>query len=598
MKRGFFILLLSLLQTLWGYPALAQEINAFVDREVVTVGETLRLTIEVSERNPSTDPDLSPLSQDFQVLDTVRSHQVSIVNGAVDAKSRWTVTLAPQRSGSLIIPALTVGHGQTQPITLQVAKADATPTNEATPDLFVETEVKPDTPYVQAQVTYVVRIYYALTPRAPQLTEPKAADALIERLGDDRPYETQRDGRRYGVIERRYAVFPQTSGVLTIESPVFAAQMPDNRQRSAADPFFGSGNGFFGADPLNSLFQATRPVQVRGQPVEITVKARPPQSGAGPWLPAENLTITESWSPDPPTFRVGEPVTRTLILKARGLTGAQLPALPLPSQDDLKFYPDQPTIETQSDATSMLGTRGQKIALVPTHPGDFLLPEIRIPWWDTQTNQMREAVAPARKMTVTGAPTPAQPGLTQAPMTDAKHPQKQEPPPSVEKETSALPVSLPSMATPAYWPWIALALLLAWIATLILWWKARRAVQTVSTATGAQENRSLSQRQALRELQQACQANDAERMKAMLLHWAKIQWPENPPRSVLGVAQHINDDAVRQALMKFDRWLYRDTGENWQGDALYREISTLFSLKTDKGRNGAKERTLPELYPA
>ncbi|MCB1920631.1 MAG: protein BatD [Candidatus Competibacteraceae bacterium] len=607
MKHWLSILLLSLVQALWAYPALAaQEINAFVDRNTVAEGETLQLIIEVAERNPSGDPDLSPLSKDFQVLGTTSSNQVSIVNGAVSAKTRWVVTLAPQRSGTLTIPAITVGQQQTQPITLQVAKAGAVPADGATPDLFVETEVKPDAPYVQQQVTYVVRIYYAVNPRAPQLTDPTAANALIERLGDDRQYQTQRGSRRYGVIERSYAIFPQSSGALTIESPIFAAQIPDTRQSSHTNPFFGSGSSFFGADPFNSLFQATRPVQVRGQPAEINVKARPSQSGAGPWLPAENLTLDEAWSPDPPKFQVGEPVTRTLTLKARGLTGAQLPELPLPSQDDLKLYPDQPVTETQSDPTTVIGKREQKIAIVPTRPGDFVLPEIRIPWWDTQANQMREAVAPVRKITVMGkAPasaqqTPPQPALAQAPIVNPK-PQTQESLPPVTKETPPQPASIPSIppvVTPAYWPWIALAFLLAWIATLFLWWKTRREARTVSISTNEQEHSVLSQQQALRDLKRACQTNDAERMKSALLHWATIRWPENPPRSVLRMAARINDDEARQALQQFDRWLYRDPGEVLDGAAFYQQISTAFRMKADKVEHGAKGEALPTLYPA
>ncbi|MCB1776754.1 MAG: protein BatD [Candidatus Competibacteraceae bacterium] len=613
MKNWLSILLLSLAQILWVYPALAaQEINAFVDQNTVVEGETLRLIIEVSERNSSSDPDLSPLSKDFQVLGTVSNNQVSIVNGAVNAKTRWVVTLAPQRSGTLTIPAITVGQQQTLPITLQVAKAGATSADGATPDLFIETEVKPDAPYVQQQVTYVVRIYYAVNPREPQLTDPKAADALIERLGDDRQYQTQRGNRRYGVLERRYAIFPQTSGALTIESPVFAAQVPDNRSSASHDPFFGAGNGFFDSGPFNSLFQTTRLAQVHGQPIEINIKARPPQSGVGPWLPAANLTLNETWSPDPPKFQVGEPVTRTLTLQARGLTGAQLPELPLPAaQNPLKFYPDQPATETQSDATAILGKREQKIALVPTNPGNFLLPEIRIPWWDTQTHQMREAVAPARKITVSGAPasaqqTPAQATLAQAPLANSKPQTQESPPPAVQKTppqpaaiSSIPPVAAPVTAT--YWPWIALAFLLAWIATLILWWKTRReAARAVSLSGDAQERSALalSQQQALRALKQACQANDAARIKSALLHWARLRWPENPPRSLLNVAEHINHDEARQALQQFDRWLYRETGETWDGNAFYRQISAIFDMRTDRIKSGLKGSVLPELYPA
>ena len=609
MKRWVCILLLSLAQGLWVYPALAQGVNAFVDRDTVAEGETLRLVIEVSGRGPSSDPDWSPLSQDFQVLGTAKSNQVNITNGTMEAKTRWTVTLAPQKTGSLTIPALTVGDQQTQAIVIKVTEAGTASTTGATPDIFIESEVKPDTAYVQQQLTYVLRIYYAVTPHGPQLSDPKAADALIERLGDDRQYTTQRGDRRYGVIERQYAIFPQSSGTLSIESPIFSAQVPDTRQQSNNNNFFGQG-GFIGPDPFNSLFQTVRPVQVRGQPFQISVKPRPSNSGGGAWLPAENLTATESWSPDPPTFRVGEPVTRTLTLKARGLTGAQLPELPLPSSADLKLYPDRSTTETKSDTKVVLGQREQKIALVPTRPGTFQLPEIRIPWWDTQADAPREAIVPARKITVTGAPTPSTPAQStpvqqQAtktpavpvePSADAKPEPQKTPSPTVQASQS-LRLSDTLSSGASYWFWIALALLIAWIATLLLWWRARSRMRAVSPSADEQEM-GLSQREALRELKQACQTNDAERTQKALLHWAKVRWPDQPPRSVLGIAERIDHQDARHALTTFDRCLYQDGGRSWNGEAFYRTISDkLKQADAERIKNGSKGQILPELYP-
>ena len=609
MKRWVCILLLSLAQSVWVYPALAQGVNAFVDRDTVAEGETLRLVIEVTGNSPSNDPDWLPLSQDFQVLSTDKRNQFSITNGTMEAKTRWTVTLAPQKTGSLTIPTLTVGDQQTQAIVIKVTEAGTASTTGATPDIFIESEVKPDTAYVQQQLTYVTSIYCAVTPHNLQLSDPKAADALIERLGDARKYETQRGGRYYVVFEQQYAIFPQSSGALSIESPIFFAQVPDTNRQSANNNFFGQG-GFLGPDSFNSLFQTVRPVQVRGQPFQITVKPRPSNSGGGAWLPAENLTVTESWSTDPPTFRVGEPVTRTLTLKARGLTGAQLPELPLPSSADLKLYPDRSATDTQANTGVVVGQREQKIALVPTRPGTFQLPEIRIPWWDTQADAPREAVIPAHRIIVTGAPapsTPAQsapvqqqatktPAVPVEPSADAKPEPQKTPSPTVKASQSPrLSDTLSSGAS--YWFWIALALLIAWIATLLLWWQARSRVRAVSPSADEQEM-GLSQREALRELKQACQANDAERTKKALLHWAKVRWPDQPPRSVLGIAERIDHQDARHALTTFDRCLYQDGGRSWNGEAFYRDVSDVLQAKAARMKDGPKGRALPELYPA
>ena len=107
----------------------------------------------------------------------------------------------------------------------------------------------------------------------------------------------------------------------------------------------------------------------------------------------------------------------------------------------------------------------------------------------------------------------------------------------------------------------------------------------------------LSQREALRELKQACQANDVERTKIALLHWAKVRWPDQPPRSVLGVAARIDHRDTCHVLEKFDQCLYRNTSEDWDGELLYREISTALKDKTGQIKSGLKKQVLTELYP-
>ncbi|MEZ5581408.1 MAG: hypothetical protein R3F37_00205 [Candidatus Competibacteraceae bacterium] len=77
---------------------------------------------------------------------------------------------------------------------------------------MIEVQAEPADPYVQAQVQYTVRLLFAVPLLDGSLDAPQPANAVVERLGDDVSYETQRNGRRYRVIERRYALFAQRSG--------------------------------------------------------------------------------------------------------------------------------------------------------------------------------------------------------------------------------------------------------------------------------------------------------------------------------------------------------------------------------------------------
>ncbi len=122
-----------------------------------------------------------------------------------------------------------------------------------------------------------------------------------------------------------------------------------------------------------------------------------------PGCPPGSLTLEENWSTSPEQLRVGESATRTIRIQGEGLQGAQLPPILFAPTDGLKYYPDQPQISEQEIPDGLLGIRQDSAAVVPTRAGTYLIPEIRIPWWDTQSEQVQYAVLPEREITVTAA---------------------------------------------------------------------------------------------------------------------------------------------------------------------------------------------------
>ena len=116
------------------------------------------------------------------------------------------------------------------------------------------------------------------------------------------------------------------------------------------------------------------------------------------------LSLTENWSIDPETLNVGDSTTRTLTLIARGLQGSQLP--PLSSVQgslnipELRFYPDQESIDQSELSDGLQGQRIQSEALVARSGGSWQLPEIRVPWWNTETDSLQYALLRARSVSV------------------------------------------------------------------------------------------------------------------------------------------------------------------------------------------------------
>ena len=109
--RSFLLTLLLGLLTLG--QAMAQEIEVTVDRTEMARGETLTYTIRVFDQRQGMQLDLTPLTEDFDVLGTRTSSQIRSINGAVESWTDYIVTLFPLTEGELEIPSLTINNSTT-----------------------------------------------------------------------------------------------------------------------------------------------------------------------------------------------------------------------------------------------------------------------------------------------------------------------------------------------------------------------------------------------------------------------------------------------------------------------------------------------------
>ncbi len=92
---------------------------------IATRCTSARRSRSTSRRQGDVDgqPDFGALSQDFNLLGTQSSQQVSIVNGASTTKIVWAVGLEPKRAGRITIPALALGSAKTSPLDTDRARA-------------------------------------------------------------------------------------------------------------------------------------------------------------------------------------------------------------------------------------------------------------------------------------------------------------------------------------------------------------------------------------------------------------------------------------------------------------------------------------------
>jgi len=553
-------------------PLLA-EINTTVDRTRLAEGETLNLMLEV-QGQVSGQPDTKALEKDFEVLGTASGSQMTITNGAVDARTTWTISLQPKHSGTIAIPILEI-HGQkTTAINVEVTKA-AQADADSGADVFIETEVTPESPYVQGEVRYTIRIHHAVQLAGAELIDPVIDGAIVRKTEGDREYYKTINDRRYRVIQIDYTLFPQSSGELVIPEAVLNARVRPQGQRNRS---FG---GFFG-DGSFDRFSNSRSVSVRSKPHTLNIRPKPKENKGAHWLPARQLSLIEEWDVPKDEIRVGEPITRTLELSALGLTAEQLPDLNVPDIEGVNSYPDKPQNLTQDTKNGVVSQKTRRIAFVPTQAGKFTIPAMEVFWWDTEKDQQQRVELPERSFSILAAE-----GVTPA----AAKPEAELSNNTSETQAAATsPAS--STQTAGYWPWIALALALLWLSTLALWIRDRVSASKHEEDKPKSEP-PLSSRNAQKEFKEACRRNDSHAARTHLLKWARIHWPNNAPHGLSDLAERMDDQAQRQALLELNQVLYRGEGEPWSGDELGRLIKKLPEISEDP----SVTNILPPLYP-
>ena len=265
---------------------------------------------------------------------------------------------------------------------------------------------------------------------------------------------------------------------------------------------------------------------------------------------------------DTATSTVGEPITRTIELSASGLT-AQLPSVADgQAVDGFKLYPDQAQLSDDKNDSGIVGKRVQKIAYIPTRSGSVTLPPVEVKWWDAATGKEQIATLPARSFNVLPGKQPAA-GATPStlPAPDASAPTAAIDTASHGPRSRHRPTYLPDLA----WPWLSLALACGWGATLFLWWRSRRKTEKPASV----DPRDDSLKDVIRQLTARCADNDAVASKALLLRWARLQWPQDPPVSLTAIARRSKPD-LAEALTQLDRALYANgevvwQAQNWRG---------------------------------
>jgi tetratricopeptide (TPR) repeat protein len=380
------------------------SVRAEVDRNHIGLDDRITLEVVIEGRVRSVEEPIFPPLDDFDVYGNTRSQSMQIVNGVMTVSTAFIYVLNPKREGTLTIGSFTVRAGgkeyKTTPITITVGGAasprgapgagpgpgaapEPAPEQREDRDVFVLGRVDKQNAYVNEQILYTFYLYRA--ERSAQITNlnygpPTFQGFWVEKLKDSEKQSYKViNGRRFIVTEVTAAIFPTTSGKLTIEPATLQLVM-------LTTPF-----GF-------SFFDRGVEKVLRTKAIDVEVSALPVAGRPAIFEGAVGEALQLTARVDRTEVQEGDPVTVTVKVEGTGnvKTFSRPKLAPLPQ---FKTYDAESKTDVQT-FDRVAGSRTWETVLVPKDEGEHVVPPIRLAYFDTREGQYRTLETKPMNITV------------------------------------------------------------------------------------------------------------------------------------------------------------------------------------------------------
>lgn len=540
--------LVSLFILFYSTNSLAAQAIATVSKNNVAVNEVFQLMISIDKRVDANNLDLSILESDFNMGRASVSSYQSSINGKTQIQTQWTLPLAATKEGTIIIPSFRIEGSDTQPITLTVSqntvKQDSSDFIELTGDISKARL------YEGESTTFDLKLLIKADPRrlqSPSLLPPQGSGLDIIAKGEANQYQTVVQGIQATVLEQTFIVTPNTTGDLLLEGARFEATLIQSQGRYNANVMI--------------------PLKQSSGVEKITVLPKP-ASYQGTWLPTPDLSLGQVWHQDNGQLAstnvvAGEPITRTLVLKVKGIPQERLPNLVINYPDSVRVYDEKPTYGEDKQGNTVMTIQQ---VIIPRSTGAITLPEVKINWWNSLLEKQEVATASALTLTVSPAEQ-ANPILAPTPE------------PSAANTPAQVEIRIEKDA--GYWPYLALFFAFCWLVTLAALWKvskgqhkpeSRSATAHVSANNTSALINSLKKQQAI-EAQQHFNA------------WLK---------QLNGQVSDERKEKLKEQMTQFMATQYAPQPREWQPDALIQLINdTAENKKSDTTPTSSLEKVTP-----
>ncbi|PID55988.1 hypothetical protein CSB45_13625 [candidate division KSB3 bacterium] len=418
-KRRIYCIMILLCGVLMAPGVYAQDITfeAGVDKTRMSYQDALVLSLVLSGSNVDMNavPELPDLEENFDILrGPSRSSSISIVNGRQSSSLTIQYILSPKKAGVLDIPSISLQQdGKTyrsEPVRVEVLKvasgdsqapsqdssgAGAHTSADAMPQVFLQAEVDKPSAYLGEQVTIAYKLYTQVTISGYNVDrQPGFTGFWVEELKTPQPPTLQQsvvNGREYRVaLMKKFALFPTSSGDLTIEPMTITLGIKTHRRRRSRDPFGFFDDPFFGG--IEEVVRKTEPLTLKILPL--------PEDNRPDFFNGDVGHFTMSAELDALNVAQDEPVTLQISIQGSGnIKTVKEPCISLP--ETIKRYDTQITESPYTLQDPIQGEKVFEIVLIPSEAGSFQLDPVQFAFFEPQQKAYRILRSKPLTLTVT-----------------------------------------------------------------------------------------------------------------------------------------------------------------------------------------------------
>ena len=386
-------------------------VQAFAEKQEVTVGESFLLQIKIEGDDSPAEPDLSSL-QDFTVEPKGggqnNRESITIINGKINRVSEhgyvFQYLLTPKRDGMASIPAIEITAGGktllTQPIPIRVTKP------VVSDEFMLRMSLADTESYVGQPLVLTVKWYVNRNIAEFKFDLPFLEDQgfIFADLPEDSGYQGQdaiplnlpggkviaRKGQegQHATVTLRKVLIPREPGEYNLgRGAVYSKIITGYQQKRPGQPF----EDFFNKDFLNDMFGRRQAVykQLVTESNDLKLKVLP--------LPEENRPAAFSGlvgqysiaaEASPTEVNVGDPITLNIMVTgAEFLDNVELP--PLNNQPDIrdKFKVPEETGPGEIDGRVKVFTQ----TIRAKQPSVKEIPSIHLNYFNPETRQYESA---------------------------------------------------------------------------------------------------------------------------------------------------------------------------------------------------------------